>query len=61
MGDFEHVAAMPGLGLWFLATGWHLSGGQLFAGDSIALGTWSLMALFLADKISSGLFAKWGG
>ena len=61
MGDFEHVAAMPGLGLWFLATGWYLSGGQLFAGEAIALGTWSLMALFLADKICSGLFAKWVG
>ena len=58
MGDFEHVAAMPGLGLWFLATGWNLSGADLLAGELVALATWVLITLFLADKICSGLFKK---
>ena len=61
MGDFEHVAAMPGLGLWFLATGWNLSGGDLLAGELVVLATWLLTVLFLADKICSGLFKKWVG
>ena len=61
MGTFEHVAAMPGLGLWFLATGWHLSSGQLFVAEPIALSTWLMLALFLADKACSGLFKKWVG
>ena len=58
MGDFEHVAAMPGLGLWFLATGWTLSSEHLLAGESVGVATWVLISLFLADKICSGLFKK---
>ena len=58
MGDFEHVAAMPGLGLWFLATGWSLSSEHLLAGESVGIATWVLISLFLADKICSGLFKK---
>lgn len=61
MGDFEHVAAMPGLGLWFLATGWYLSEGYLIVGQRVAVATWLLLFLFLADKICSGLFKKWTG
>ena len=61
MGDFEHLAAMPGLGLWFLATGWHLSGGYLLAGQPVVYATWVLVTLFLADKICSGLFKKFVG
>ncbi len=61
MGAFEHVAAMPGLGLWFLATGWFLSGGQLVSLEPVAIATWVLLILFLLDKICSGLFKKWVG
>lgn len=56
MGAFEHIAAMPGLALWFLATGWHLSAGQLFVVSPLALATWLLLAAFLLDKVTSGLF-----
>ena len=61
MGDFEHVAAMLGLGLWFLATGWNLSGGYLLVRQPVVLATWVLTTLFLADKICSALFKKWVG
>jgi hypothetical protein len=58
MGAFEHIAAMPGLALWFLATSWHLSDGQLFVWSPLALATWLLLAAFLLDKVTSGLFKK---
>ncbi|MBT6146424.1 MAG: CDP-alcohol phosphatidyltransferase family protein, partial [Gemmatimonadetes bacterium] len=29
MGTIEHLSAMPGLGLWFIAIGWHLTSGDL--------------------------------
>ena len=58
MGAFEHIAAMPGLALWFLAASWHLSDGQLFVWSPLALATWLLLAAFLLDKVTSGLFKK---
>ena len=58
MGTFEHIAAMPVLALWFLAMGWHLSAGQLFTLLPVPLETWLLLAAFLLDKITSGLFKK---
>ena len=56
MGDIEHIAAMPGLGLWYVAVGWHLSGGELVGGSSAALITWMLVICFLLDKIVTGGF-----
>jgi len=56
MGAVEHVAAMPGLGLWYLVSGWHLAEGALFSGRLMALTTWVLVAAFLVDKIVSGSF-----
>ena len=58
MGDFEHVAAMPGLGLWVwyrLKLAWR----AIVCRRGTALGTRSLGAFL--DKICSGLFAKWWG
>ena len=56
MGTFEHIAAMPGLGLWYAATGWHLTGGELLRLDGWALVTWVLLAAFLLDKCATGGF-----
>jgi hypothetical protein len=56
MGDFEHLAAMPGLGLWLLALGWHLSGGHLLTPSPEAIACWVLLSTFLVDKGTSGLF-----
>jgi hypothetical protein len=56
MGAFEHIAAMPGLGLWYAATGWHLTEGKLLALDGWALVTWVLLAAFLLDKCITGGF-----
>lgn len=56
MGAVEHVAAMPGLGLWYLATGWHLTGGDLIGGAPLAQVTWALVAAFLLDKCVTGGF-----
>ena len=56
MGDFEHLAAAPGLGLWYLSLGWHFSGGELFATTPMALATWALIAAYLIDKGLSGGF-----
>lgn len=61
MGAFEHIAAMPGLGMWYFALGWFFSGGQLVDGSSLSLTTWSLVGAFLADKMLSGLFKKVSG
>jgi len=58
MGAFEHIAAMPGLALWFVAMGWHLSVGQLSVLHPLSLVTWFLLATFLLDKVASGLFKK---
>ena len=60
MGHFEHLAAMPGLGLWYLSIGWSLSGGEL-AGGGIAVATWILLASYLLDKgLSGGFKALYG-
>ena len=56
MGRVEHIAAMPGLGLWYLAAGYYLTGGELFSLEKTALTTWVLVAAFLADKIVTGSF-----
>ena len=58
MGRFEHIAAMPGLGLWYAALGWHYSGGEIFSTHPGALATWVLLGSFLVDKMISGLFRK---
>jgi hypothetical protein len=58
MGAIEHAAAMPGLGLWFVALGWHLSQGQLFTPTPASVACWLLVATFLADKVLSGTFKK---
>ncbi|NKB68829.1 MAG: hypothetical protein GKR89_17325 [Candidatus Latescibacteria bacterium] len=60
MGDIEHLTAMPGLGLWFVAWGWYLSGGQLLGGG-VAWLTWVLVGAFLIDKgLSGGFKARFG-
>lgn len=56
MGEIEHIAAMPGLGLWYMSMGWYLTGGELASAQGIALATWVLIAAFLLDKIASGGF-----
>ena len=56
MGDFEHLAAMPGLGLWYLSLGYYLSDRQLFSGAPMAIATWILVASYLTDKALSGGF-----
>ena len=56
MGNFEHLAAMPGLGLWYLSLGWSFSGGALLAVKPIALATGTLIATYLIDKVLTGGF-----
>ena len=56
MGGFEHAAAIPGLGLWFLALGWHLTDGRLLTPSPAALACWTLVAAFLLDKLCTGGF-----
>lgn len=58
MGALEHAAAMPGLGLWFVALGWHLSDGQLLTPSSATTACWVVVVTFLADKILTGVFKK---
>ena len=58
MGTLEHAAAMPGLGLWFVALGWHLSQGRLLSVTPASVACWVLVVSFLADKILTGLFSK---
>ena len=58
MGDLEHAAAMPGLGLWFIALGWHLSAGQLLSLTPASITCWILVSTFLADKLLTGAFRK---
>ena len=56
MGAFEHISAMPGLGLWFVALGWNLNGGAWAGPYSGA--TALMVGAFVIDKILSGLFKK---
>ena len=56
MGRVEHIAAMPGLGLWLLALGWHLTGGDLLQPSPMSVACWVLLGTFLADKATSGVF-----
>ena len=56
MGGFEHAAARPGLGLWVLALGWHLTEGRLLTPSPAALACWTLVAAFLLDKLCTGGF-----
>lgn len=56
MGSLEHAAAMPGLALWFVALGWHLSAGQLLSPTPASISCWVLLAAFLVDKLLSGGF-----
>lgn len=56
MGTFEHLQAMPGLGLWFVAVGWHLSAGELLVLNPPAIATGVLLLAFLIDKATSGWF-----
>lgn len=56
MGALEHAAAIPGLGLWFAALGWHLTEGQLLTPSPAATACWTLVAAFLLDKLFTGGF-----
>lgn len=56
MGALEHVLAAPGLGLWYIAWGWHLSAGELLAVEAGAVLTWTAVAAFVLDKVVSGGF-----
>ena len=56
MGSIEHLTAMPGLGLWFVALGWHLTGGALLTPSPAAFTCWAMVACFLLDKLVSGSF-----
>ncbi|MDA0333945.1 MAG: CDP-alcohol phosphatidyltransferase family protein [bacterium] len=58
MGRLEHAAAMPGLGLWFVALGWHLTDGRLLSGNPMSVACWVLVGTFLADKILTGAFRR---
>lgn len=58
MGTLEHLSAMPALGLWYLALGWHCSGGELLRDTPMALATWALVGSFVLDKIVSSAFKK---
>ena len=58
MGALEHAVAMPGLGLWFVALGWHLSDGQLLSAIPASVACWVLVGSFLADKILTGAFSR---
>ena len=56
MGALEHAAAIPGLGLWFAALGWHLTEGRLLTPSPAAAACWTLVAAFLLDKLFTGGF-----
>lgn len=56
MGSIEHITAMPGLGLWFVALGWHLTDGSLLTPTPAALTCWAMVICFLFDKLVSGSF-----
>jgi hypothetical protein len=58
MGTIEHLSAMPGLGLWFVALGWHLTGGLLLTPSVAMVACWTTLAAFLIDKIVSGAFRR---
>ncbi len=58
MGALEHAAAMPGLGLWFVALGWFLADGELLSSTPASISCWLLVSAFLADKVVSGTFKK---
>lgn len=58
MGTLEHLSAMPGLGLWFVALGWHCTGGELLRETPLALATWALVGAFVLDKVVSATFKK---
>jgi hypothetical protein len=56
MGALEHAAAMPGLGLWFVVLGWHLSDGRPFAVTPTTVAGATLVGTFLLDKVLSGSY-----
>jgi phosphatidylglycerophosphate synthase len=58
MGALEHLSATPGLGLWYLALGWHCTGGELLGDTPLALATWALVSAFVLDKIVSAAFKQ---
>ncbi|MEC8990845.1 MAG: CDP-alcohol phosphatidyltransferase family protein [Candidatus Latescibacterota bacterium] len=58
MGTIEHLSAMPGLGLWFVAIGWHLTDGDLWTPSVAMLSCWTTVACFLVDKVVSGEFRR---
>ena len=61
MGEFEHIAAAPGLALWFGSVGWYLNDGNLLQWSSDTLITYSMILIFVLDKICSGLFKNYVG
>ena len=58
MGTIEHLSAMPGLGLWFIAIGWHLTSGDLITPSAPMLACWATVIAFIVDKLVSGSFRK---
>lgn len=56
MGALEHAAAMPGLGLWFVALGWWLTDGDLLTVSQTSVACWTLVGTFLLDKVLTGGF-----
>ena len=56
IGKGEHWSSLPALGLWYLALGWHCSGGNLLKGTSIDLATWVLIGAFVLDKALCAIF-----
>ncbi|MBT4612248.1 MAG: CDP-alcohol phosphatidyltransferase family protein [Gemmatimonadetes bacterium] len=58
MGTIEHLSAMPGLGLWFVALGWHFTDGRLLTPSVEMIACWTTLAAFLIDKVISGAFRQ---
>lgn len=58
MAKREHWGSLPALGFWYLALGWHCSGGELLRDTPMALATWALVGAFVLDKVVSGAFKK---
>jgi phosphatidylglycerophosphate synthase len=58
MGRLEHLSAAPGLAAWYLALGWHCTGGALWQDTPMALATWVLVGAFALDKVVSAGFRQ---
>ena len=58
MGAIEHIAAAPGLALWYAAFGWYLS--ELESAVSGGALQWTVtgISVFVVDKVVSGSFKR---